>query len=659
MRHLTHFICAFALMVCFIGCGGPTKTAKRDTPSTNDQQRQPPAQAPDDQSSADSKQEAGGSDKQETGEGGADGSKAEQPPAQPARRRPRGMRPGDNLRVGGGGFQPTGDTNNQATADANRQRQSGQRGGRRLGDNLRAGGGGNSRDARGNNNSTSEPAFSGGGLANGFFPQPIGDSFDAGDALVNGFFPQSTEGGKAEFVSVPAPIIPSVKLREKATEAFQQRNEKEAFNHLYAYMLVSDTARSEYPVKWYSGLREPRAAFRWGVGVNYTPPKGEEEMAPMVIGDPDGSRERESARPQRGGRSRGGRSRGARGRSRGGDSLEGPDGPNRRGGSAPSGGGSTNSPYANVSTEHPEGFLLYFTGDYGDGLLDRLETRRKSPEANFGAVLRDLIVDYSDEKIAAGAPAPRRPANSNRGGQRNGDRLTVGGGSRPPANRGGGGAGANNAAAGSNRADRVSTGGPSVKPEDNTTGTLIPGVMLVGNGSKDELVERATNMGLDGLFLFTVRVKSGRNAIGSCNVKVLNLRADDVKEQIVFNGRTLHSDKVAEDREKEGRADPVELALDDLFESAVDLEFKADSLPGALKTKASVVENRIKRIAETSQDDPLPAAYEIVSYHQQGLVADTPARSALNTLFGAQVGEILLTGDEKAKVRIINRYLAK
>ena len=124
-------------------------------------------------------------------------------------------------------------------------------------------------------------------------------------------------------------------------------------------------------------------------------------------------------------------------------------------------------------------------------------------------------------------------------------------------------------------------------------------------------------------------------------------------------GERLRSDKVAEDREKEGRADPVELALNDLFEEAADLEFKAAELPEALKTKPTVVERRIEDIAESNRDDPLPAAYEIVSYHQQGLIDDTSARSALNTLFEAQVGEIILTGDEKAKMRIIRPYLPK
>ena len=553
MRHLTHLVCTIVLIVSLVGCGPSDETAKKTgPPTTSNQDRQPPTAEDPGDAAADTTSDSSDA-------AGAEGSPEAEQPA-PQRRRPSGMRNGDNLSMGGGGrIVSAGDSNSQATAEANRRRPFSRQRGPRPGDNLSMGGGGRIVSAGGGNaprnnrnnpapppgntgpaGGSGEPAFFGGGLVNGFFPQPIGESFDAGDALVNGFFPKTMTGGNAEFVSIPAPIVPSTTLKADAVSEFQKRNEAEAFKNLYGYLLVSDTAREQYPVRWYSGLREPRAAFRWGVGVIYNAPRGEEEMAPLVVGDPEGSRERERSNSRSGGR------RGGGGGGSGGGQPERDDGP------GPGGGGSANSgvnPYANVATDHPEGFVLYFTGDYGNELLTRLDSRRTSDEGHYGAILRDLAVDYSEETVTASAPPPRQPSNFNRRGQRSGDNLSMGGVSRPPANRAprgpvnpgdvGGGDNAGGGAASAARINRVSTSSPSAQPDDNTTGTLMPGVMLVGKGNKDDLVERAKNMGLDGLFLFTVRVSSGRNAIGSCGCKIINLKAADPKDEIVFNGRTF------------------------------------------------------------------------------------------------------------------------
>jgi len=68
-------------------------------------------------------------------------------------------------------------------------------------------------------------------------------------------------------------------------------------------------------------------------------------------------------------------------------------------------------------------------------------------------------------------------------------------------------------------------------------------------------------MDLDGLILFNVRVSSGRNTIGSCNIRVINLHGE--KEDVVFSSRTLKHDAVHEARTKgdSDRTDPVKLVI--------------------------------------------------------------------------------------------------
>lgn len=504
----------------------------------------------------------------------------------------------------------------------------------------------NNRPNRPNNNS-GNGTFAGGGLPNGFYPQPggAGGSFDASGTLNNGFYPQSSGnlGNGGTFVSVPATVSPSAKMLSDAVSAFQERDEQKAFKHLYAHVLTSDQALEKYPIRWYDKLSQPRLAFRWGIGVIYTNKSADE--TPLVVGDPTGIRESES-------RGRNSRRGGGGGRS-GGGGVGGFEG----GGSSRQS-SSSNSDYAQVNTEHPEGFLLYYTGDFGDRLLDRLESRRKHQDGFYGDILRDIDVDYSGEASENVDPVRNRP-RGNQADRRSRDNLGVGGVPR-------GGGGNNNRGGGaqpaerSERLKRVLTSSTSVKPAGDTTGTLIPGVMLVGEGKKDDLIERAKSMGLDGLLLFKCTVKSGRRSTGLANVKVINLHAADKSDEEVFSSRSLKTDKVAEYREEssDDSRDPVELALDSVFKDMADLHFKANALPPGLKTNPEAVKRRVKSLIDPKPAAPLPVLVEIMSYYKQGLVDKETASQSISQLLGGVLGKMMVDGNEQQRFDIVRKYLA-
>ena len=75
-------------------------------------------------------------------------------------------------------------------------------------------------------------------------------------------------------------------LLGEAVTAFSERRESDAFKYLYAYLLCDDEAAAKHSLDWYTGIAQPKVAFRWGVGVNYTAPSGFEGKPP-VIGDPE------------------------------------------------------------------------------------------------------------------------------------------------------------------------------------------------------------------------------------------------------------------------------------------------------------------------------------------------------------------------------------
>ena len=205
-------------------------------------------------------------------------------------------------------------------------------------------------------------------------------------------------------------------LYDKAAEYFQSGEGEKALDHVYAYMLSSDDAMSEFPMRWHSTIKRPRVALRWGVGVV----RGgvDDERAP-VIGEPvadsgdgggrdNGGRGGGNARggggnargggvssPTGGGNARGGGGRGGGGR--GGGNARG--GGNTRGGG---GGAASSTSYAQIDASTPTGLLLYYTGDFGAQLIKEFDKQRQS-QGHFGRVLKDMPVVLSPAELAAQA----------------------------------------------------------------------------------------------------------------------------------------------------------------------------------------------------------------------------------------------------------------
>ncbi len=489
-----------------------------------------------------------------------------------------------------------------------------------------------------------------GGLNNGLFPQ-MAASFSQngfGGGLVPDFQnPAELDevgltGGETDAGGVDSDLATEeeTEVEEQGPEgylsdaiaAFRDRNEADGFKYLYAHVLTDPDASAKYSINWYSGINQPKIALRWGVGVAYAPPKSFEGKPP-VIGDPENVRLANSSSPASSGRG------GGIGTSGGG------------------GGGSTgteDSPYANVDTSQNEGFLLYYTGDFGDRLLTRLESRRLHDDAFYGELLKDLGKEYltDDEPVSA-------TTTSNTGRGRSIGPAGGGGGGGGGDVLGAGAGGGTTGAAGSSsnrighRLERVNGSSAAADPDPSQTGTLVPGVMLLGEGSKSDLLQRAKEMGLDGLLMFSTRVTSGRNPKGTAVIKVINVHT----EEEVFKSRNLASDTVAKARERSSseKTDPVALALDGLFKEMLDQKFKAQPLPENLKPEH--VTQRINDLMSRSHSDPLPVAIEILAFRRMEMVDSELASQALDTILGEGAGNALLAGDLAARQAAIRDFL--
>jgi hypothetical protein len=535
------------------------------------------------------------------------------------------------------------------------------------------GGGGGITSSAGGPNQTPPPANSAasGGLANGLYPQGVslggansgasGGSIAGG--LQNGIYPQfsggstSTSTAAAPAVPSPKPVVTSdndsasnqagsaAKLLDQAKELFAEGEDDKAANALYAYMLAKEDAYENYPLQWYAGIKEPLVFLRIGIGVTYTPQKGFSEKPP-VIGDPVAG-SKNTRRPPPGGD---------------GDGMN-----SGLGGSNVA----SNSPYSTIDTTTPAGFLLYYTGDYTEKLYQQLNTRRKASKSQFGKILSqfpDRVPKKPPTQGDAAQAGSTAPQGTPRG---NLPTFGIGGGGAPPAGGGGGGGGAaggggggggaagGGAAVGSNAGGRGGTrklvdqwsGSSGATPERLTTGTLMPGVICLGEGKKDDIISRAKKFGVDVVLLFDVKVGEAKGEKYSTTALRL-LDPENPDEQLAL-GRGLNNTKVMESRE--GGKDPVETELARILDDYMDTNLIASKFPDAVNQ--DTVSKRLEGLLAGEVKHPLKTAVEVVGFYRIGLLKEAEVEAALKQLLSEDLAEAILNGDEGTRVTELQKLL--
>ena len=384
---------------------------------------------------------------------------------------------------------------------------------------------------------------------------------------------------------------------EKAVKAFREGKEADAVQFLYAHVLTDENAPEEYPINWVSGLSEPRLFLRFAVGINYSAPKSFDGRPP-VVGDP--------APVGRRGRN----IRSARGS-----------------GSPGTGGTSRNrgrSPFAGVKPDTSKGMLLYYTGEYGEKVLERLEMRRTHSDGYYGKILRDI--NFEEQEVNTG-PVPRP-----RGGGINDGALSA--------------------------QDSGNLRGPAIDVDNKEIiGTLSPGILMLGKGKKNQLISRAEKYGVDVLILFDVTVShSNSTGISTSSTRVKFIPLKEGAETI--SGRQMKSDSIAKSREKldDDDDDPVEKALDKLFAGAADNVFRtSEDLPKGLTPERA--QKRIAELAKQETNNPLRPMVEALSYFRKGLIEQADLSTAYTALIGEDNAQKLLDGELEDKEAAISDWL--
>ncbi len=399
-------------------------------------------------------------------------------------------------------------------------------------------------------------------------------------------------------------------LVDQAAKSFDEFKEFDATQHLYVHWLTDTGAMSEYPLQWVAGISEPRLFFRWGVGVVYNAPTDFSDQPPL-IGDP--------VAPTVPSANRSGRA-----------AMFNQPAPNS----------ALASPYAGVDLTTPTGNLLYHTGDFGERLMKRLNSRRLHRDFFYGKILAiSKFKSPEDARPTTTTTTITTPAT-----QRS-QRAVVEGDIEEGTSR------------------TVTTNNARSTPNTSgvvaTTGTLVPGVIFLGTESDTDaekiLLERGETSGVDAVLIFYVTVKEksrSDSAYSTTKLGVHNLKTGEKKETGSLSSETVA--KVRQ-REKDSDNDPVEVALDKIFGDFADSSLRVSAMP---EIKPEIAQKRTDTLVAESHTNPLPAVAEIMSYHKAGLLDDASTIAAVGKLIGGDdVAQKLLSGTSEEKLAAVKKWL--
>ncbi len=415
---------------------------------------------------------------------------------------------------------------------------------------------------------------------------------------------------------------------QRANQAFATGNETEAFQYLYAHIITEDNALAEHPVSWYTGINEPRVGLRWGVAVDYRPRKFDGD--PPVFGDAVADSDSQAGGGGGGNFNPG---RGASGGNRG-----------NRGGNRP--------PAANAApqAEDPNEQLAYYTGEFGEKFLQRIETRRAHSQHFWGASLHDIDATKVFE-ISDGTDGNRgnRGSRGNRGGGDSGGGRFSTDGDQAPAQP--------SSSAPRDRRNRNNNDDdepklPGFVPEFEADPTsLVPGAIMLGVGRQADMLQKAKAHGIDLLAVFDVQVTVSSRDVpkNSTMLTVYNVKTG---EKVAYTRRLNHMAyaKSLDD----GRDDQIETELDGVFQEATDINFKATALPEIPADKAG---QRVDFMLKQDISNPLPVLAEFKVFLEEDLISEDDFVAAAAELIGPGNAAQLVAADIEQREEALREWL--
>jgi mono/diheme cytochrome c family protein len=377
----------------------------------------------------------------------------------------------------------------------------------------------------------------------------------------------------------------------QAEYAFSHGQEGQASELLYAHAVAAEddvAGETLSQARWFSLGLRPALSLRFAVGVDLDAPDSLEDLKPLGTSQAGGAG--------------GGASMGMVGRGDG------------------SGGGG-----ANANTERT---FEELTGDFGSALVTSFESRWM--DGLLGTPFKDI------EPAVPAAPANNAMGSNSMMGSMSGMMSGMEAMGR------GGFPGSDGSAAGNATAAKHSTKGSVV----------TPGLVFIGTGKQADLLKQATDMGVDGLFLFDVKAAPKRR--GGLVENSTRLRFVGLDGKTIAATSTLVNIDIERAKMRGHEDDSLSKNIDRLF-FGFDEKVKLSSLP-ALKPEHA--HDRIRALLVDPQVDTLVKLFEARLYRSLDLLSADELAKVYQIVLRGNEGLALATGSPEDRKLVLNQVLA-
>jgi len=446
----------------------------------------------------------------------------------------------------------------------------------------------------------------------------MGEGMDSGAEGMGGM---AGMGGMGDMSGMGGGQGPAPKtLAEMANQSYSQGKDKQAIDLIYAAAIADETPDNILArFRWIPGAKRPGLAVRFGLAVNV-------KMTPRDYkGDakPIGTEQKlTSGRPGNNG------GFGDGGFGEGGGLGGGPGGPGGMGDMSGMGGPGMGGMGGGQAGGIPEELKKY-TGDLGEEIAKALKQR--VTRGDFGTVLQ-----------VAASKSPSAGGGAGMGGG-------MGPGMGDPGMGGGmGGPGMGDPGMGGMGGGMGGGGG---------SGSIAPGVVMLGEGTLDQILATAVEEDLDAVIFFDVSVafiqKNGlvRN---TTYVSVHDVSSGrQLKKSVPLVNITMQTErKRAKDQKK---PDPLTENVND-FMKTVDMNYKMAKMPQNL-TAEIVQQHRLIPLVNSKTISPLKALAEVAFYYRYQLCPQEHRKIAYDTIIGPQMSAQLIAGNFQQRLSAVDIFL--
>ena len=404
-------------------------------------------------------------------------------------------------------------------------------------------------------------------------------------------------------------------LAEMANNSYAQGKDKQAIDLIYAAAIADENpANILTHFRWIPGAKRPGLAVRFGLAVNV-------KMTPRDYnGDAKPIGTEQKLTSNRGGNN------GNQGFGNGSGGPPGLDGMEGMGDMAGMGG--MGGPGMGMGGQSGGGIpeeLKKYTGDLGEEIAKALKER--VTKGHFGTILQ---IAASKSSPSGGGDSMGMGGMDGMGGGGMGDMAGMGGGGMGGMGGMGGGGGSNG---------------------------IAPGIVMLGEGTIDQVLETAVEEDLDAVIFFDISIahipKNGlvRNTTNMSLYDVSSGR--QLKKSVPLVNIALQTErKRAKDQKK---PDPLVEKVADFFKT-VDMNYKMAKMPQNL-TAAVVQEHRLIPLVNSKTISPLKALAEIAFYYKYDLCPEAHRKIAYDSIVGQQMSAQLIAGNLELRLSAVDVFL--